>query len=502
MAHHLTTAAVTRPAADRRTTALVVIALAQLMVALDATVVNVALPTVQEQLGFSDVARQWVVTAYTLPFAGFLLLGGRVADQIGRRRAFLLGLTGFAGASALAGAAPGFGLLIAGRALQGASAAVLAPTALSLVAVTFTEPHQRARAFGVYGAVASAGGAAGLLLGGVVTEYLDWRWCLYVNVVVAAVAFLAGRSVLPVTPRQTGRRLDLASGGLATCGLAAVVWACGQSVEHGWGSAEVIVPLVIAVVALVTFALRQSRTPDPLLPLAIVTDQSRAAAYAAVAAGVVGTFGMFLMLTYYFQAVLGYSPLRTGIAFLPLTLAVSASAYALASRLLPRVAPRLLVAPGLLVAASGLWLLTRLDAGSAYSTVVLPAELLVGLGIGCVFTPSISVATSGVDPRSAGVAAAVANTAMQVGGSVGTAVLNTVAVTATSAYLTLHGTGAVAMTSGLVHGYAAATGAAALLLTAAAGAVAVFMRNQRPAPGARTIDPTIAAAARSELPRP
>lgn len=478
MAHQLHTAV--PPATDRRGTALVVIALAQLMVALDATVVNVALPTVQAHLGFSDVDRQWVVTAYTLPFAGFLLLGGRVADQLGRRRAFLLGLAGFAVASALAGAAPGFGLLVTGRALQGTFAAVLAPTALSLVAVTFTEPHERARAFGVYGAVASAGGAAGLLLGGALTEYLDWRWCLYVNVLVAAVAFLAGRWVLPVTPRQTGRRLDLLSGALATCGLAAVVLACGQSVRHGWGSAEVLIPLMIAMVALTSFVLRQSRAADPLLPLAIVKDRARAAAYGAVAAGVVGTFGMFLMLSYYFQAVRGYSPLQTGIAFLPLTLTVSASAYGLASRLLPRVAPRLLVAPGLLVAASGLWLLTRLDTGSGFATVALPAELLVGLGIGCVFTPSISVATSAVDPRSAGVAAAVANTAMQVGGSVGTAVLNTVAVTATSAYLTVHGTSDDAMARGLVHGYAAATGWAALLLTVTAAAVAVFMRFLRP----------------------
>jgi EmrB/QacA subfamily drug resistance transporter len=477
MAHQLRTPAPART--DRRTTALVVIALAQLMVALDATVVNVALPTVQAHLGFSDVDRQWVVTAYTLPFAGLLLLGGRVADQLGRRRAFLLGLTGFAAASALAGAAPGFGLLVTGRALQGAFAAILAPTALSLVAVTFTEPHERARAFGVYGAVASAGGASGLLLGGALTEYLTWRWCLYVNVLIAAVSFVAGRRVLPVTPRQTGRRLDLVSGALATCGLAAVVLACSQSVGHGWRSGEVLVPLVVAAVALVGFVVRQATTADPLLPLSIVADRARASAYAAVAAAVVGTFGMFLMLTYYLQAVRGFSPMQTGIAFLPLTVTVSASAYGIASRFLPKVAPRLLVVPGLLVAASGLWLLAQVGPDSGYGTVVLPAELLVGLGIGCVFTPSISVATSGVDPRSAGVAAAVANTAMQVGGSVGTAVLNTIAVTVTAAYLAVHGTDHVATTAGLVHGYAAATGWAALLLTVTAAAVALFMRDSR-----------------------
>src|SRR4051794_29264354 len=481
MVHGLTSPA--RAATDRRTITLVVIALAQLMVALDATVVNVALPTVQAHLGFSDVDRQWVVTAYTLPFAGLLLLGGRVADQLGRRRAFLLGLGGFAAASALAGAAPGFAVLVAGRALQGASAAILAPTALSLVAVTFTEPHERARAFGVYGAVASAGGASGLLLGGALTEYLDWRWCHYVNVLVAAVAFLAGRWVLPVTPRQSGRRLDLPSGALATCGLAAVVLACGQSVRHGWGSGEVLIPLLLATALLTGFVARQATTTDPLLPLAIVTDRTRAAAYGAVAAGVVGTFGMFLMLTYYLQAVRGYSPLHTGLAFLPLTVAVSASAYGVASRLLPKVAPRFLVAPGLLVAASGLWLLSQVSPDSGFVTVVLPAELLVGLGIGCVFTPSVSVATTGIDPRSAGVAAAVANAAMQVGGSVGTAVLNTVAVTATSAYLAVRGASKDATTAGLVHGYAAATDWAALLLIVTAAVVALFMRGDKEARG-------------------
>ncbi|MEU9845332.1 MFS transporter [Actinomadura sp. NPDC048032] len=213
---------------NRRWAALVVIAVAQLMIALDATIVNIALPTAQHALGFGDADRQWVITAYTLSFAGLLLLGGRIADLVGRRRSFLAGLAGFAVASMIAGAAPGFGVLVVGRALQGAFAALLAPTALSLLAVTFTEPRERAKAFGVYGAVASSGAAVGLLLGGALTQYADWRWCLYVNVAIAAAASVAGRIVLPAPPAFPGARLDWISAVLVTGGLAAVVYGAGE----------------------------------------------------------------------------------------------------------------------------------------------------------------------------------------------------------------------------------------------------------------------------------
>jgi MFS family permease len=435
---------------EHRWLALVVIAVAQLMVALDATIVNIALPSAQAALGFSDSDRQWVITAYTLSFGGLLLLGGRIADHVGRRRAFLAGLAGFAAASAIAGAASGFEMLVAGRALQGAFAALLTPTALSMVAVTFTEPRERAKAFGVYGAVASSGGAGGLLLGGALTEYLDWRWCLY-----------------------------LISAALITTGLAAIVYGCSQAVPHGWTSLDVIGPLAAGALAVGLFTMRQARSAAPLLPLQIVTDRARAGAYISVAAAVVGSFGMFLMLTYYFQVVLHYSPLRAGLAFLPLAVAVSASAYGLGSRLLPRVAPRTLIAPGLLVAAAGLGLLTQLDPASRYLTLILPAELLLGLGMGCVFTPCISVATSGVEPRDAGVAAAAATTSMQVGGSIGTAVLNTIAVTATASYLSSHA-GSVATVNALVHGYATAIGWAAVLLVAVAAVAMVMIRSLRP----------------------
>jgi EmrB/QacA subfamily drug resistance transporter len=466
----MTSTAVTPPAVtgDRsRWVALGVIAVAQLMVALDATIVNVALPTAQRALGFTDAQRSWVITAYTLCFAGLLLLGGRVCDRIGRRRAMSIGLVGFALSSALAGASGNLGVLITGRALQGASAALMAPAALSLIAITFTDPRERGKAFGIFGAVASSGAVTGLLLGGALTEYAGWRWCLYVNVAVAAAALLVGRRALPAGD-GFAQPIDVLSGAIATAGLASIVLACSDAATHGWGSARVLVAGALGLVLASAFVLRQSRTAHPLLPLVILTDRARASAYLATATSVIGTFGMFLMLTYHFQVVLGFSPLRTGVSFLPLNAAVILSA-GLASRLMVSKPARWLVAPGLAVAASGLGLLTRLDPGSGYATLILPAMVLVGLGVGMVFTPSIGVATSGVEPRMAGIAAATANTAMQIGASFGTAVLNTIAIDAA------RGFGGTPV-AGIVHGFATATGSAAVALVVVALVVAAVMR--------------------------
>jgi EmrB/QacA subfamily drug resistance transporter len=461
---------------DTRWLTLVVVAVAQLMVALDATIVNIALPSAQAALAFGDGERQWVVTAYTCAVAGLLLLGGRIADRVGRRRAFLAGLTGFAVASALAGLAPSLGWLIAGRAAQGAFAAVLTPTALSLIAVTFTDVRERAKAFGVYGAVASSGAAVGLLLGGVLTEYAGWRWCLFVNVGVAALAFLAGRAVLPTDNGYPQARVDIVSGALVTSGLAAIVLGCAQAAGHGWGSAAVTVPAGLGVAAVAVFLVRQARSAQPLLPLWILTDRSRAGAYLAVAVSVIGSFGMFLMLTYHFQVVLEWSPVRAGLAFLPLSVSVSASAYGLGSKLLPLVRPVTLIVPGLVIAAAGLGLLSTLTPSSGYLTTILPAEVLLGLGMGLIFTPAISVATSDVEPRYAGVAAATANTAMQVGGSLGTAVLNSVAVAATSSYVAQNGPSSAA----LVHGFSTATTCSAIALAVTAAATVVLIRTAHP----------------------
>ena len=433
--------------------ALGVIAVAQLLTALDATIVNIALPTAQHDLGFSDSQRQWVITAYTLTFAGLLLIGGRVADRVGRRTALLVGLGGFAAASALAGIAPTFGILVTGRALQGGFAALLAPTALSSIAVLFKDPRERGRAFAVYGAVASSGAIIGLVVGGALTDLVSWRWCLLVNVVFALGALLAGLRLLPPSEPHPDVPLPLGSALLATAGLAGLVYGASQAADHGWLDPRVWGPGLTGLVLLASFALRQARSATPMLPLALLGDRGRLAAYLAITGAVVASFGLSLMLTYYFQAVLGWSPLRAGVAFVPLSAAVAASGY-LVSGVLARTLPaRWLIACGLALAAAGLGVLTTLDLHSSYLTTVLPAELLLGLGMGGVFTPAIQVVTSGVAPRDAGVAAAVANVAMQVGGSLGVAVLNSIAVSATRGYAVSGDPRAA-----LVHGYATAAG--------------------------------------------
>ncbi|NUP48822.1 MAG: MFS transporter [Catenulispora sp.] len=461
----------------RHRTALAVIASAQLMTALDATIVNIALPSAQQALRFDDSQRQWVVTAYTVCFAGLLLFGGRVADVFGRRRTFRLGLTGFGLASLLAGLAPGLPLLLAGRALQGGFAALITPSVLSLLAVTFTEPRERARAFAVYGAVASSGAAAGLLLGGVITEYASWRWCLFVNVALAAVLLIAGRRALPDPPPTPGARLDAASAALATGGLAAVVLGCGQAARAGWSSPSVISALIGGAVLLTAFAVRQARVKDPLLPLRILADRNRIGACLAVGTAVVGAFGMFLLLTYHLQVVLHYSPARAGVAVLPMALANAVSGYQLGNRLAPRVPARVLITTGLLIAAAGLLLMTRLTPDSGYLMPILPAEVLVGVGMGTLFPPAFQLGIRGATQRDAGVTSAVVNAATQVGSSVGTAVLNTLAVSATAAYLASHAAGPSAHQAALVHGYASATLWAAVLLAVMAACTYALIRT-------------------------
>ena len=458
---------------SRRWAALVVIAVAQLMVALDATIVSIALPSAQAALKASDAERQLVITAYTLSFGGLLLLGGRIADCLGRKRAFLAGLAGFTLASAVGGAAPSFGVLVAARALQGSFAAILAPTALSLLAVGFTEPHDRAKAFAVFGAVAGSGGAIGMLLGGALTEYLSWRWCLYVNVGIALVAALGGWLVLRDSGPATRPRLDVLGVALGGSGLVLLVYACTLAVSQSWGSSTVRILLAASAALLAVFVLWETRAASPLLPLRVVLDRNRGGAYATVTFGIAGMFGAFLILTYYLQVVLHYTPLQAGLAFLPITIASQAGSWGIASRLMPRVPPRALMAPGALVAGAGMALLSQLSPDGGYLTSVLPAEVLLGLGTACVMVPAFSTATLGVERAEAGAAAAVVNTAQQIGGSVGTSLLNTIAAGATVAYLAAHAQvhpGAPA----LVSGYAtAALWATGILVCAAASALLI-----------------------------
>ncbi|GAA0664122.1 MFS transporter [Streptomyces malaysiensis subsp. malaysiensis] len=477
----------------RRWLALVFIGLAQLMIVLDITVVNIALPSAQKDLGISDGDRQWVITAYTLAFGSLLLLGGRIADYTGRKRTFLIGLLGFAGASALGGAASGFEMLLSARALQGGFAALLAPATLSLLAVNFTEARERAKAFGIFGAIAAGGGAIGLVIGGLLTEYLDWRWCLYVNVPIAIVAAISW-SVLPADTRTEGRaRFDIPGVLLAVGGLVAVVYGCSEAESKGWDSRLVTGLLILGAVLLVAFVLVERSVARPLLPPRVLADRTRGSAYLAVGLSVVGMFAMFLFLTYYMQLVKGYSALLTGVAFLPMTGAVLIGAGGVASRLIPKVPPRLLVGPGLLIAAAGVALLVPLDVDSSYAVGLLLPELLVGFGMGLVMAPAMNYATHGVEEGDAGIASATVNTAQQIGGSIGTAMLNTIATSVTSDYMASHARQMTPRTAkaGLVEGFSQAFVVSSLILVGAAVVVALLMNTPRPVrqPGAEGATP-------------
>nr|WP_246406102.1 MFS transporter [Modestobacter versicolor] len=419
----------------RRWWTLATLGLAQLMVVLDATIVNIALPSAQADLGFGDADRQWVVTAYALAFGGLLLLGGRLADLFGRRRMLLIGLAGFAVASALGGAATGFGTLVAARALQGVFGALLAPAALSLLTITFSDPKERGKAFGIFGAIAGAGAAIGLLLGGVLTEYLSWRWCLYVNVPIAVVAGLgAVRFVRKVAP-ASGVHLDIPGVITAVLGLGGLVYAFARAESDGWADPVTVALIVVSTLLLVSFVVLQQRVAHPLLPLRVVLDRRRGGAYLAITLAAIGMFAVFLFLTYYLQQTKGFSPLKSGVAFLPFVAGILTSSTVVVPRLLPKIGPRFLIVTGQLLGMAGLLYLWRLEATSGYLVHVLPALFVMGSGMGLIFASCFNTATSGTRPADAGVASALVNTGQQVGGALGTALLNTFAASATASYL-------------------------------------------------------------------
>lgn len=422
---------------SRRGWTLVTVGLAQLMVVLDATVVNIAMPAAQADLGFSDGDRQWIVTAYSLAFGSLLLLGGRLSDLMGRKRAFIIGLVGFAIASALGGAADSFGTLVAARALQGVFAALLASTALAMLTTTFTIPKERARAFGVFGAIAGAGGAVGLLLGGFLTEQFDWRWNLYINVVIAVVA-IVGAALFITTPKTTGPRpkLDVPGTVLVSGALFSLVYGFANAETDGWDSPLSWAFLAAAAVLLVVFVLWQRRAAHPLLPLSIILDRNRGAAFISVMIAGAGMFGIFLFVTYYLQASLGYSPQQTGFAFLPMIAMLVLAAQLGTNLLVPRFGPKVMVPFGMTLGAIGMLLLTRLDLDSSYVGNVMPALMVLGFAMGSIMPASMQTATLGVDRAFAGVASATVNTSQQVGGSIGVALLNTLAASAATSYVT------------------------------------------------------------------
>lgn len=469
---------------------LAVIAVAQLMIVLDGSIVNVALPHMQEALDISDANRQWVVTAYTLAFGGMLLLGGRVADYWGRKRTFLVGLLGFAGASALGGMAVSQSYMFAARGLQGLFAAMLAPAVLSLVTVAFTEPKERAKAFGVFGALSGGGAAIGLILGGVLTDGPGWRWVMWVNVPLALITAAFAWFVVRESKSDGHPSYDLPGAALASVGLLSLVYGFTRVSDsaEGWSDPLAIACLSASAVLIAAFIVVERRVEHPLLPLRIPAHPVRGGSYLTFLLVGAGLFAMFMFLSFYFQGVLGYSALKAGLHFLPFSLGIILTAGVVA-RILPLVGPRPLMVAGLALASAGMLLLVRIQPEDQYWTHVFPSLTMMSIGMAFVFIPTSSTALVGVQPRDAGIASALLNTSQQVGGSVGLALLSTLSLAATNRSVDKIGTvdrtlddGSVIQVAGpesLIAGFHAGFFWGAVLLVLGLIAAAVFVRVRK-----------------------
>ncbi|HEX9832414.1 MAG TPA: DHA2 family efflux MFS transporter permease subunit, partial [Mycobacterium sp.] len=457
------------PPPARRWSVLAVIGVAQLMVVLDITIVNIALPSAQDELGFDIASRQWVITAYSLAFGSLLLLGGRLSDRVGVRRTLIIGLLGFAAASAVGGAAGGFAILIAARAAQGVFAAILAPAALSTLNITFTDPDDRAKAFAVFSAIAASGAVVGLLLGGAVTEWLSWRWCLYINMALALPAALGAFLVVTAAPRQRRVGLDWPGAIAASAGLFCLVYGLSSAESDGWSAPLTVIMLAASAVLIGVFVIVEMRVQPPLLPLRIVADRNRGGAYLTIAVTFCAMFAAFLFLTYFMQRDLRYSPLATGVAFLPMAAGIGLAAGLANVWLMRRVGPRPIIPTGMIVAAAGMAWLGQLGVDATYTRDILGPIVLLGVGMGMAFSPAVATATSGVATQDAGVASAMVNTSQQIGGAVGTAALSTIFTTALARYIDNHQppTRAVAA-AGAIHGYTVAFHIAGALFLAGA----------------------------------
>ncbi|MFJ8017267.1 MFS transporter [Streptomyces sp. NPDC096339] len=473
-------------ARDTRWWGLVIISLAQLMVWLDATIVAVALPSAQEAVGLTDASRQWTVTAYALTFGGLLLLGGRVGDVLGLKRSLMIGVIGFSLASAVGGAATTPEMLVGARAAQGVFAALIAPSTLSLISSTFTVPAERAKAFGIFTAISMSGGATGLILGGALTDYLDWRWCFYINIFFAAAILIGGYLALVNPERNPDTKLDVPGAILATAGMLALIYGLGEGGSEGWGSPVILGALGAAVVLLGAFVLVQHKSERPLLPLRVLTNRNSGGAFLAMSISAFCMLGMFLGMTYQLQSVMGYSPFKTGLAFLAYIVTAAVYSTKVASKLLMHLRPKVMIAAGLVISAAGLLVLTRLTPDSGYLTGVFPALILFGLGVGNLAVPVFQTAMAAAEPRDAGIVSAVVNTSQQVGGSIGAALLNTVSTSAAAAYLASH-TGAGAEQAAAVHGLALACAVAAgvALVGAVVAGTLINVRPPRPEAAAR-----------------
>jgi EmrB/QacA subfamily drug resistance transporter len=470
------------PNHSRRWLILAVIAVAQLMVILDATIVNIALPSAQQDLGFTDDSRQWIVTAYALAFGSLLLLGGRIGDLFGRKWTFIGGLLGFSMASAVGGAAGSFGVLVAARAAQGVFGAMLAPSALGLLATTFTDPRERGKAFGIFGSIAGAGAAIGLLLGGILTQTLSWRWCLYVNLLFALPAAVFAFRLIVNQAHPQRPRIDVPGTLLATTGLFALVYGFSNSETHSWGHPVTIVMLAAAVVLLGAFVAVEQRVQHPLLPLRVLADRTRGGAYAAIGLAGIAMFALFLFLTYYLQRTLGFSPIETGIAFLPMSASIIITANIVSQRLLAKNGPRPHMVVGMLFGVAAMLYLTRLDADSSYALHVLPALIVMGIGMGNIFPPAFQSATYGVERTDTGVASAMVNTMQQVGGSIGTALLSSIFASAVTSYADGRARTPQVLQAATVHGYTVAFWVAAGVFAFGALVVGLLVPSLRLAP--------------------
>ncbi|RNL73142.1 MFS transporter [Streptomyces sp. I6] len=409
---------------DGNMTALLVIASCQLMVVLDATIVNIALPHIQRSLHFSTTGLAWVVSAYTLTFGGLLLLGGRMGDILGRRRVFITGVLVFVLASLLGGLAQNAPQLLAARALQGAGGAVASPTALALISTTFREGPARNRAFGVFAAVSAAGGALGLLAGGVIVEWLDWRWVFFVNVPIGLLIALAVPRLVRESARHPGH-FDVAGALTSTLGMVMLVYGFIRAAQHGWRDALTLASFATAAVVLAAFILVETRSRQPITPLRMFADRNRAGTYGMMLSLAAAMFGMFFFLTLFVQNVLGFSPLRAGLSFLPVSAVIATGAW-LASHLLPRFGPKPFLVTGALLATAGLAWLTGVGVDATYTGDILGPIVLFGFGIGLQFVSLILMALSRVPPHESGAASGLLNTSQQIGGSLGLSVLVTV----------------------------------------------------------------------------
>jgi EmrB/QacA subfamily drug resistance transporter len=466
--------------------ALIVIATAQLLVVLDATIVNIALPSIEHQFRIGVPSLAWIVNAYALTFGGFMLLGGRTGDLYGRRRVFRIGLAIFACASLLGGLAPNEHLLIAARIVQGMGGAIIAPNALALIATNFPQGPRRSKAMGVYAAVAGIGATIGLLLGGVLTDYINWRWVFFVNVPIAA-AVLLGSSVLAEGETHTGR-LDIPGSVTGTGGLVALVYGITRAGQSGWADTWTLVSFIVAAVLLAVFLVLQTKVPHPILPLRLLRDRNRSGAYITMLLVGSAMFATFYFLTLYMQQVLGYSPVKTGLSYLPLNIGMMIAAGVVVPRLIGRIAPRVLIVTGTFIGAGGMFWFSFLTPSASYRTDLLPAMVITGIGLGTAFLPLPLAALAGTTERDAGIASALLNSGELIGGALGLAVLATVATTASdnrlphavaSFYrgLATHNSSLVHQAAdAMTHGYTIALGAAALTLIAA-GVVALALIN-------------------------